>query len=77
MWSQQQEFRDVVYPIVIQTLQQRGTVVEPLGQIAGESLKELQEDSSTGLAWVVASQIKADSSKFVTFPFISRLTLPS
>jgi hypothetical protein len=42
LWSQQKEFRDVVYPIVIWSFQQEESVVKPLGEIAGESLKELQ-----------------------------------
>ena len=41
LWSQQKEFRDVVYPIVIWSLEQVETV-KPLSVIAGESLKELQ-----------------------------------
>jgi hypothetical protein len=42
LWSQQKEFRDVIYPIVIWSLEQDESVVKPLGQIAGDSLKELQ-----------------------------------
>lgn len=39
IWSQQQEFRDILYPILIQTFQHRESVLEPLGIIAADSLK--------------------------------------